>query len=126
MRYLVNFLIYLLDAVEAAKGTRSLKRLYPPQNHQDGYRMVINDGSVISIYCTEIVYLISYTNWWARPRQMHLYSVYSSCSATTPQALKKTFSKEFKVGNMLHFLSPLSDRKKAAIDAYVDALLAET
>jgi hypothetical protein len=56
---------------------------------------------------------------------MHLYSVYSSCSSATPEYLRKTFSKEFKVGNMLHFLSPSSDRKKAAIDAYVDALLTD-
>jgi hypothetical protein len=125
MRHLINLFVYLLDALEAAKGKRSFKRLYPPQSQQDGYRVVVSDGSTISIYCTEIVYAISYAKWWAPSRRMHLYSVHSSCSSTTPQYLINTFSKDFKVGNILHFLSPLSDRKKAAIDAYVDALLAD-
>ena len=125
MIYLFTPLIWLSNAFEAAKGQRTLKKLHTVQHPGDGYRVVFSDGSIIAIFCSEIIYLVSYAAWWAHSRRLYIYTVYSTCTNDTPPDLKARFSKEFSIGNVLNYFSSQSARKKAAIDAYVDILIEE-
>ena len=125
MTYIFTPLMWLSSALEASKGKRTLKKLTTYQHPNDGYRIVFSDGSIIAIFCTEIIYLVTYAAWWARSQRLYIYSVYSTCTADTPPYLKARFSKEFSITNVLHYFSTQAARKKAAIDAYVDILIEE-
>lgn len=124
-KYLILFLRKLLTWVESAKGKRVLEQAVFSQNPYDGYKIIMSDDSVVSIYCVETKYVLTYTAWWSRKKQIHMYSVYSVCSSTTPVQLKIHFSKELKIGNLLHPLATSTECKKAAVEAYVDMLLAD-
>lgn len=125
MTYLFTPLTWLSSALEAAKGQRTLKKLSTVQHPSDGYRVVFSDGSIIAIFCSEIIYLVSYAAWWARSHRLYIYTVYSTCTSDTPPDLKARFSKEFSITNVLSYFSTQAARKKAAIDAYVDILIEE-
>lgn len=123
MAYYLSPLAWLFNAYEMAKGPRTLQQLYTPQPHSDGYKVVFSDGSIISIFCHEVVYYVNYAAWWASGKRIYIYWVYCTFSHDVPKDLKERFSKEFRITNVLHLFATRAERKKAAIDAYVDLMI---
>ena len=113
----------LLDAWETAKGERTFRQMHCMQDVEDGYRLVVSNGCQVTVYCSESCYHLRYSAWWALPRHWHFFRVFSVCGKGTPESVQARFKRELHVSCLLHAWASSEERKKAAIDAYVDLLL---
>lgn len=119
------YLAQFIEAYEKLKGPRTFRLLFSHDSLSDGYRILTNTGAAIDIYCKEIVYQISYRNWWVRNRRIVMYHIYCRCSNDIDPFLKEKLSQDMVLTQLLHPLSNRTSHKKSVIEAYVDLIIAE-
>lgn len=119
------YMAHCLETYERLKGERTLKLLYSHDGSQDSYRISINTGATIEIFCKEIVYLISYKNWWVRDRRVVMYHVYCNVGNDVPTELREKLSEDLVLTQLLHPLSHRTSHKRSIIEAYVDLMISK-
>lgn len=119
----MSYISLVLRWLERAKGQRTVTAQHLNQPHTECYVAQISDASTITLFCREVRYRIEYTAWWAWGRNVSVYQVYCTTSASATEQVRHHFGKELKIGELLHQHSFAVDQKKAAINAYLDLLL---
>ena len=125
MNAILSALSFLFERLELLKGDRVLSLLGLRQDQGEGYKAITSHGSTIEIFCKEVVYRVSYSNWWAVDKDIVMYHVYCACSNDIDKALKDKFNEDFVMARLLHPLISKVTQKKAVIDSYVSLILAK-
>lgn len=108
---------------ERCKGERFIEHLQIPQDPLEGYRVVINSGHEVQIFCRQYSFIVRYEAWWARPQRRDMYHVYTVCPTDAPAGLMALLEREYHTPALLPRACSRLAQKKAAIDCYVQWLL---
>lgn len=118
-------LAYMAKLIDHIKGKRSTKLLYRSNVYKESYKAILNDNSVIDLYCIESVYVTKYDHWWVSDKKHTIYRVYGVCTPGVPDKLAEILTKGLHIGPMLGKFSSRAENKKAAIHALISILLHE-
>lgn len=106
-------------------GEKSVEILQIDDDQLDGYHLHANNGGMISLYCSERIYLIKHTAWWVPNRRYVNYKVYGRCEGDIPQKLRELIRLGFSIGPMLPMFMPREEQKKTVLHAYATMLVAK-
>ena len=120
---------HLLGFIQAiyvsSKGVRTVRLLRTNDSVRESYQLETAGGGTILLLCTECVYEMSYSAWWA-PAQIHTsYTVIGTCSAEIPDRLTKLITRGFSIGKLLPATARTAAQKKVAMHAFASLLLTE-
>lgn len=121
-----NALIKALGSMfEWVRGTRTLIDITKPRATLEALEAHSNDGYVTTIFCREHRYRCVYDNWWIPNRIIKTYHVFCSVQGKAPETLVQAYRLERTFPPLLGPWSSNSSQKEAAIEAYLDILLAD-
>lgn len=113
----------LLQWWEARKGTPTVRVVNVHQDPREGYLVKTTAGQ-IEIFCREVLHEIRYSKWWAPTKKQVMYQVYCACSSDMPTSLRLRLNEDYTVPRLLHPMAPRAAQKKAAIDSYMEMVVA--
>lgn len=125
MNYLQVLIAEFLEHFEKLKGTRSFKVINVHQKLHESYKVITSSGCMIEIFCKEVTYQATYSEWWAMNKNITMYHAYCAVSNDADQVLKDKLSEDFIIAQLLHPFSHKASQKKAVIDSYIDLVLSK-
>ena len=116
---------FIGNTFERIRGPRVLKEITRPRAQLESLTGHSTAGYVTVIYCQERRYLCTYTRWGALSRVITTYTVFSKIEGKAPAELVKVCAMERTFPALVHPWSTPFHKKRAAIEAYLDLILAE-
>lgn len=110
---------------ERLRGPRILTEITKPRAQLESLTGHSTAGYITVIYCQERRYLCTYPRWGALSRVITTYTVFSKIEGKAPPELVKACAMERTFPALVHSWSAPFDKKRAAIEAYLDLILAE-
>jgi len=106
-------------------GERNMRLISVDNNSEEVYRLETNNGGLVVLYCSEVIYELSFTRWWQRDQRHYAYKVHGLCNPLVPEDLSDRLALGLTLGRLLPAFAPRHFQKKAAIHAYVSLVLSE-
>lgn len=111
------------NTVEKLKGSRVLIPVETINDSDHRYEIGLTDGSYLYIYCNELKYKLKYKRWWVPNKKITIYHVFSVITNNDNEEIIKNFrDKVIYITNIYPRSGPVENRKKAAINAFIDII----
>lgn len=110
--------------VEWGRGPATFKEVTPARAQIEALVGESTDGYSITIHCQERLYQYHYARWFVRNRIVASYYVFATIVGRAPTAMIEASSMTRSFPKLLHPWMPSASQKEAAIEAYIDLLLA--
>lgn len=110
--------------VERVKGPRTIEEVVVPRTRSEGLTGHSVSGYEINIHCQERRYKVRYKRWWMASDEFRLYHVFATYSNDCPDRLKEACKLETTMPVLLNSYAAAAKQKEAAINAYLDILIA--
>ncbi len=111
------------DILEKLKGSRTLIPLKTINDSNHRYEIQLTDGTYLYFYCNEEKYKLKYKKWYVRDKKIVIYHVFSVITNSDNEEIKKNFEdKVIYITNIYHRMGNEENRKKAAIQAFIDII----
>lgn len=111
--------------IEQIRGPRVLREITERRAQIESLTGLSTAGFVTVIYCQERKYLCTYTRWWVYSRIVTTYTVFSKVEGPAPAELVKACALERTFPALVNPFTGSFDKKRAAIEAYLDLVLVE-
>jgi hypothetical protein len=113
------------NVIEQIRGPRVLREITERRAQIESLTGLSTAGFVTVIYCQERTYLCTYTRWWVYSRIITTYTVFSKVEGPAPAELVKACALERTFPALVNPFTGSFDKKRAAIEAYLDLVLVE-
>lgn len=122
MKIYSRFISFINEIIENIKGPRELiSVLSNNKNIPFVLEFELDTGSKINIVCDEINYILKYSKWWILNKHITIYRVYSITNENeNTEIINRFHKKELYINNLWYFFADSQNKKKAAINAFID------
>jgi hypothetical protein len=119
MESLLFLVSVFFTILEKLKGPMTFRLTEVNENTSDSYRVELNNGAAILLFCQELVYSKKYKRWWIPNRRQLMYRVYGDCVGDVPKGLEKIVTNGLILSNQMPKGSGLENQRRSAIEAFI-------
>lgn len=121
MKKYSRFIGFINEIIENIKGPRELVPVLSNEDTSFIAEFELIKGSKINIMCDEINYILKYSKWWILNKHITIYRVYSITNENeNTEIINRFHKKELYINNLWYFFADSQNKKKAAINAFID------